>query len=193
MKKYIFLPISIVFVVFSLTTSCNSNTNKSEKQKTGGVNVGNINIEDKSKAELTISLDSVNIIMQKYNRLALERFKYTYTRAWIEIIEIEQNSYNYYLGAEASLESINNERVYSYYSIYTKLDLANKKLQFYPNSIQHSCTGKCCDNCKLILHKKSLGCECNSPSNNPNCNDNGKCKHERSEELTVEQEKDDMI
>ncbi|MFK5854915.1 MAG: hypothetical protein QM503_02215 [Bacteroidota bacterium] len=193
MKKYIIAALSMVVVIFIATTSCDSNIKKSEKQNESGDIVGKISDNNSSTATLSVSMDEVSKLMQEHNRLTLERFNYTYTRAWIEVIETGQNKYDYYLGVEASLESKTNERAYSCYSVFTQLEIDNAELHFYKDAIQRSCTGKCCGNCKLVLTNDNLGCECYSPSENTECSGKGDCKYKESEVLTKEQEKNDMI
>jgi len=193
MKKHIITSYSLLLAIIFLVASCDSSVKKTEEEREGGIIVGSFSDNTKSSVNLTISIDEVSKLMQANNRLTLERFEYTYTRAWIEVIEIEQNKYSYYLGVEASLESKTNEMAYSCYSIYTQLEVINDDLKLYKDAIQHSCTGKCCENCKLVLFKDNLGCECDSPSEESDCNGKGNCKHEQSKELTEEQKKNTII
>ncbi len=178
---------SFLFVI----TSCNSNNKKEKKKKDVGIAVGSLSKSNNTK--LSISLADAAKLMQKYNRLTTATIKYTYTRAWIETIQIEQNKYNYYLALEASLESENNQKVYSSYSIFTELVVNANQLYFYPRGTQHSCTSKCCSSCKLVLFKNSIGCDCDTPSDSTDCNNNVRCRHSVSKLLDVQQKINSII
>jgi len=193
MKIHNITSYSLLLAIFLLIASCDSSFKKTEEEKINGIIVGSFSDNTKSSVNLTISIDEASKLMQANNRLTLEGFKYTYTNAWIEVIEIEQNKYSYYLGVEANLESKTNDMAYSCYSIYSQLEVTNGDLKLYKDAVQHSCTGKCCGNCKLVLFKDNLGCECDSPSEESDCNSMGRCKHEQSKELTEEQKKSTII
>lgn len=182
--------LGLIFVTIALITSCNSGVNKVDKQE-GEIKVGNI--EGERNTELTISLSEAAKLMEKHNRLEDDWFNYTYTRAWIEIIQTEQNNYSYYLGLEASLKSKNNERAYSCYSVYSELSIVKNVLNFHPDAVQHSCKGKCCDNCKLVLFKNGLDCNCATPSEDSGCDDKGNCSHNISRVMDDRQKKNDII
>lgn len=189
MKKFITPIILIAFL--AIITSCNSSTNKSEKQQKTGLVVGNI--EKSNDVKLTIPLDAVSKLMNKDNRLLMSSIDYTYTRAWVEVLEVEKNKYSYYLGVEASLKSKDNQKTYSCYSIYTELVVVNAELHYLPSSVQLSCTGKCCSNCKLVVYKGGVDCQCNGTSDIENCAGNEKCKLHKSEVLDEKQKKSDII
>ena len=191
MEKYLFKSISLVIVALLIFTACDSNTTKSEEKK-GGVMIGNI--AEGNNTELTISLNDAAILMQKHNRLTEKWFNYTYTRAWIEVLQTSENKFSYYLGVEANLEGKNNERAYSCYSVYSELEASDNELTFYPDAYQQSCLGKCCSNCKLVMFKNNeIGCQCESSTTEPGCEGAGKCKHDGSRILDEEQKKNDLI
>lgn len=190
MKNNLTKILSLIVISQLIFVSCISNTDKT----TGGINIGNIIEDNRANAKLTISLDDAANLMQKYNRLTEERFKYTYTRAWVEVIQIEKRKFNYYLGVEASLTNYSIEKTHSCYSVYSELTINNNRLYFYPDSFQQSCTGSCCNNCKLVFFGNSkIGCSCETPSENPSCKGEGRCDHSISRIMDEEQEKDDMI
>ena len=188
------LSATILLITFALIiTSCNSTAKKAEAKK-DGINVGTITSDKKASGNLIISLDEASQLMQKHNRLTEKWFTYTYTRAWIETIQISENKYNYYLGLDASLESKNNDQPYSCYSIYTELELTNNNLIFYPNAFQQSCRGKFCQSCKLVLFENNeIGCDCVSSVNDTKNKEEGKCNHSISRVMSEEQEKNDEI
>ncbi|NQU35340.1 MAG: hypothetical protein HQ521_19100 [Bacteroidetes bacterium] len=193
MKKQVFSTTILLIALVLIIASCDSSAKKAESKK-DGINVGNITPDNKASGNLAITLDEATLLMQKYNRLTEKWFTYTYTRAWIEIIQISENKYNYYLGIEASLESKNNEQPYSCYSIYTELEQTNNSLIFYPDAFQQSCRGKFCKSCKLVLFENNeLGCDCVSSVNDPENKEEGKCNHSISRVMSEEQEKNDEI
>lgn len=193
MKKLIFIHISFLIATLLIVISCDSSNNKSEK-KEGGIKVGDIIDGNQSTTKLTITLDDAAKLMQQHNRLAERWFNYTYTRAWIEVIQTEKNKFNYYLGVEASLESKNDERVYSCYSVYSELTTDSGELYFYADALLQSCRGKCCSSCKLMLFNNSkIGCRCETPSTESDCKGEGKCDHSISRILDEEQKKNDII
>jgi len=189
-----------IFIASILIISCNSDNNKThdntenniEIKKEKGINIGKID-DNSASATLSISLEKAGKLMLKNNRLTSNQFVYTYTRAWIEVIQIKKGKYSYFLGVEASLASKNNQQAYSCYSIYTELETNSNELIYYPSSVQHSCTGKCCGSCKLVIFENGLDCECSVPSNESECKGNGKCKHTASEKLSDEQIKSEII
>ncbi len=194
MKKYIHIALSLLIASLLTLTGCDSNSSKSEK-KEGGVKAGNIAEADKSNPELTISLDNAAILMQKHNRLTQKWFNYTYTRAWIETLQTEENTFLYYLGVEASLEGKNNEKAYSCYAVYSELTVNNNELYFYPNAYQQSCMGKCCSSCELEMFEDNVqGCIFKPSANeSEECKGRGGCVHNESIVPDEEQAKDDMI
>ncbi len=193
MKKIKFTSISFLLLTLLLIMSCDSNNNKSVK-KESGIKIGDIIYGNQVTTELTISLDDASKLMQQHNRLTENKFNYTYTRAWIEVIQLEEKKFNYYLGVEASLESKNNEKVYSCYSIYSELATYSNELFFHSDAFQQSCSGSCCNSCKLILFENSkIGCQCETPSSKPECDDQGRCDHSISRIMDEEQEKSSII
>jgi len=193
MNKHRFIATSILIATLVLMMSCDSNNEKSEK-KEGGVIIGNITKGNQTAASLAISLDDATKLMEQHNRLTEDWFTYTYTRVWIEIIQIKGGKLNYYLGVEASMEGKNDERVYSCYSVYSELEINNTELSFYPDALQQSCRGKCCSSCKLVLlENNNIGCDCHISIDDPNCKGNAKCNHRESRMMDEEQEKNDMI
>ncbi len=193
MRKSILIVYSLLLATLFAFTGCDSNSAKSEK-KAGGIKAGNITKGDKANAELTISLEKAASIMQKHNRLTQEWFNYTYTSAWIEILQTEENTFLYYLGVEATLEGKNNERPYSCYSVYSELTVENNELYFLIDAYQQSCMGKCCGSCKLEMFEDNVqGCRFKPLSDDSECDDRGGCMHNESRILSEEQEKDDMI
>ncbi len=191
MKKYLFTYASLIIAALLIFTSCDSTENKSEEKK-DGVKVGKIT--KGTNTELTISLSDASKLMQEHNRLTKKWFNYTYTRAWIEVLQTSENKFSYYLGVKANLEGKNNEKAYSCYSVYSELEASDNELTFYPNAYQQSCLGKCCSNCKLVMFKNNeIGCQCESPGTESGCEGAGKCKHDGSRVLDDEQKKNDLI
>ena len=191
MKKYLFTYTSLIIAALLFFTSCDSTKKKSEEKK-GGVKVGNI--ATGNNTELTISLVDASKLMKEHNRLTEKWFNYTYTRAWIEVLQTGESEFSYYLGVEANLEGKNNEKAYSCYSVYSELEAGNNELIFYPEAYQQSCLGKCCSNCKLVMLKNNkIGCQCESSTTEDGCQDAGKCKHSGSRVLDEEQKKNDLI
>ncbi len=193
MKNKILKILSLFVVNLIVFTSCNSATEKKE-DKEDGIIVGNITEGNQATAKLTISLDVAAELMRKHNRLTKDIFNYEYTQVWIEVIQTDQNKFTYFLAVKANLEGKNNERAYSYYSIFTELISVDNELHYNSNAFQQSCLGKCCNTCKLIfLGDNNFDCECETTSDNPDCSGKGKCKNNSSRVLDEEQEKDDMI
>jgi hypothetical protein len=190
MKNNIIKILSLFVISLLVFASCNSNTEK----KVGGIKIGNIVKDNQSAAKLTISLNDAASLMLKHNRLTEEWLSYTYTRAWVEVIQLEEKKFNYYLGVEASLVSNSNKKAHSCYSVYSELTVNNSKLYFHPNSFQQSCTGSCCNGCKLVLFENSkIGCSCETPSAKPDCKDEGRCDSSISRIMDEEQKKNDII
>ncbi len=193
MKKYTLIAFSLLVATLFAFTGCDSNNKKTEN-KEGGVKAGDITKGNEAIAALTISLDTAALLMQKHNRLTQTWFNYSYTRAWIETLQTEENTFLYYLGVEASLEGKNNERPYSCYSVYSELTVVNNELYFYPDAYQQSCMGKCCSSCKLEMFEDNVqGCTFKPSSDESECQGRGGCVHNESRILDEEQEKDDMI
>jgi len=193
MKNKILKILSLFVVCLIVITSCNSATKKKEN-KVDGIIVGNIAEGNQATAKLTVSLDVASELMQKHNRLTEDIFNYEYTQAWIETIQTDQNKFSYFLAVKANLEGKNNERGYSYYSIFTELSNVDNELHYYSNAFQQSCLGKCCNDCKLIfLGENNFDCECETTSDDPDCSGKSNCKNNSSRVLDKEQEKDDMI
>lgn len=193
MKKYTLFTVGLLIATFLTLSGCDSNNKKSEKNEEG-VNAGEIVKGDEANAKLTMSLDNASLLMQKYNRLTQKWFNYTYTRAWIEVLQTEEGTFLYYLGVEANLEGKNNERPYSCYSVYSELTVVNNELFFNPDAYQQSCMGKCCSSCYLEMFEDNVpGCKFKPTSDQSECQGRGGCVHNESRILDEEQEKDDMI
>ncbi len=193
MKKHLITITGLFIATIFILSSCENSVDKKEHRKDGIV-VGDLSQEKSSGAKVTISLDQASEMMDKYNRLTQEWFNYTYTRAWIETIKMNDGKINYYLGVEATLEPKNNSKAYSCYTIYTELEKTKDDLVLYPDAYQQSCRGKCCNSCKLVLQKdNTFTCECESPIEDSDCNGKSSCGHSESKPVSKEQAKNDMI
>jgi hypothetical protein len=193
MKKYFLSITGLLLIALLIITSCNNSTKEEEKRKDGLV-AGTILKESNSQAVISIPLNKVSDLMHKRNRLTQEWFDYTYTHAWIETIKMKDGTSTYFLGVEASLESKNDSKVYSCYSIYSELTKVNDELILYPDAFQQSCRGKCCNNCKLVLSiDNDFDCECESSKDDPDCKGKSSCGHSESKAISKDQEKNDMI
>ncbi len=184
--------ISLILIITIFFASCNSTETKKSTTTNMGIVVGNINKSNIDEASVVISLDSASRLMDRYNRLTLSNFEYNYTNAWIEIVAMEDGSYSYFLGLKASLSAKDEGDTYSCYSIFTKLVNYDQKLYFKATAEQQSCTGKCCEGCRLTVTEDTWECECDTPSTKNNCKNN-RCKHEISNELSEDQIKSAII